>query len=315
MKQHALFRRKFVLFVNSERSRMTVSNLIVLWSLAIVIAAIQEPAHAEEPLTAREIIDRAVARADAQYESQAETSFEWESKSIIQSLDDKHRVTKTERNRYRLYPVHGAIFDELIEKNGRPLSDKERRKEEQKKQEFIREVEKRKARGEHPQPEEEPDIHFGKDLVSRYQLEFAGIDTVQEYRCWVIAFKPKDGKLPVRRRIDRALNQTTGRFFISQDDYGLARLEFTLSKPFNYWGGFLAVIRKTDGQFDFKRVEENLWLPHHFNLNLDMRIMMIKDIRRHIEINWTGYKRINPSIKPAVTKDRDITASTLKIPR
>jgi len=111
------------------------------------------------------------------------------------------------------------------------------------------------------------------------------------HRCWVITFEPRDADLPVRNRMDRALNQSTGTFWITQDDYGLARLEFALRKPFKYWGGFLAVIRNTDGRLDFSRVEQDVWLPSTFDLSLDLEVLMVKDIRRHIVTEWTDYKR------------------------
>ena len=126
---------------------------------ALLIIFADTPAPKSVPidhgLTPQEIMDRAVARADAQYESPAEAMFESEAISTIKSLDGDGHVTKTESTRRRQYPLSGALFDELIEKNGRPLSEKELRDEEKRKREFIREVEERTSRGEHPQPESE----------------------------------------------------------------------------------------------------------------------------------------------------------------
>jgi hypothetical protein len=269
------------------------TGLIPIFSLTVIFIAApaKEQALAAENPTAQEIIDRAVARAETQYQSQAEAMFESVAVSTIQSLDDDNEVAKTELTRYRLYPLHGALFEELLEKDGRPLSEKELRNEEKKKQDFIREVEKRRARGDHPQPESEPGVRFNHEFVERYQLVLAGTEVIRNHRCWVVAFEPKPGELPVRNRMDRALNQSTGKFWVSQDDYGLARIEFALREPFKYWGGFLAVIRDTDGRMDYERVEPNVWLPAHFNLKLDLRVMMVKDIRRLIKINWSDYRR------------------------
>jgi hypothetical protein len=241
--------------------------------------------------TAEEIIDLAIARSDAQYESLVDARFESDGLSSIQSLDSDGETTKTDQTRFRQYPLAGALFEEMVEKNGLPLGEKEFREEEKRKRDFIREVEERISRGEHPQPESEPGIRFNNEFVDRYQLKIEGVEMVRMHRCWVISFEPRAGDLPVRNRMDRALNQSTGKFWISQDDYGLARLEFSLGKPFKYWGGFLAVIRNTDGRLDYKRVEPNVWVPSHFDLRLNLKIMMVKNIRRLISINWTNYRR------------------------
>ena len=241
--------------------------------------------------TAEEIIDLAIARSDAQYESLIDVMFESEKISSIKSLDAEGEVTKTDQIRYRQYPLAGALFEEMVDKNGQPLDEKELGEEKKRRKEFVEEVEKRISRGEHPQPETEPGIRFNHEFVDRYQLNIEGIEMVRGHRCWVIAFEPKPGNLPVRNRMDKALNQSTGKFWVSQDDYGVARLEFALRKPFKYWGGFLAVIRNTDGRMDYKRVGPNVWMPSNFDLKLDLKVMMVKNLRRLISINWTNYRQ------------------------
>lgn len=263
-------------------------------SICFVVFASAMP-QANPPLperpTADEIMKQALARANTQHQSLVEATFESEVVSTTKSLDDKNNAFKTEWTRRRQYPLNGALFEETVEKNGKPLSRGDLRNEEKKKDEFVRQVSKRVSRGEHPQPEKEPGIRFNHEFVDRYRLKKTGVDMVGDYRCWVIAFEPKEGKLPVRNRMDNALNQSTGRFWISQEDHGLARVEFALGKPFKYWGGFLAVIRNTDGRMEYRRVEPDIWLPVSFDLKLDLEIMMMKDIRRHITINWSNYRR------------------------
>ncbi len=264
-----------------------VSALLFIFSDALSPKTIPVDQH----LTAQQIMDRAVARADAQYESLVEAMFESEAVTTIKSLDGDGKAKKTEWTRRRQYPLNGALFDELVEKNGRPLSEKELRDEERRKQDFIREVGERTSLGKHPQPESEPGIRFNREFIERYQLTLEGMERVREHSCWVINFEPKEGKLPVRNRMDRALNQSTGTFWVSQDDYGLARVEFALRKPFKYWGGFLAVIRNTDGSMDYTRLEPDVWVPSHFDLKLDLKVMLVKNIRRLITIDYTGYQR------------------------
>jgi len=268
-------------------------RLIAIFALTILPTAAPAGTFISEtdPLTAKEIIDRAIARSDRQFESLVDAMFESEKVTNIKSLDGDGEITNTDQTRYRLYPLSGALFEEMVEKDGQPLGEKEFRKEKEKKEDFVREVEERTARGEHPQPETEPGIRFNSEFVERYQLEIEGDEMVRGHLCWVIAFQPKPGKLPVRNRMDRALNQSTGRFWVSQDDYGMARVEFALRKPFKYWGGFLAVIRNTDGIMDYKRVEPDVWVPSTFELKLDLKVMMVKSIRRLISISWTDYRR------------------------
>ncbi len=280
-------------FWSNNHSR-TIS-LIVLPVLVFCnfAAAVEEHDRIAEHPSAREIVDRAIAVSERQYDLNVEAMFESLVFSSTQSLDGEDEVTKTELTTHRQYPLNGALFDELVEKDGRPLSEKERHDEEERKQDFIREVEERIERGDHPQPEKGPGIRFNQELMSRYLVEVVGAENVRGHDCWVIAFKPREGDLPIRNRMDRALNQCTGMLWVSKDDYGVARLEFALDKPFKFWGGFIAVIRKTDGRLDNVRVEPDIWLPTSFELKLDLKLMMVKSIRRLMTKKWTDYRRAN----------------------
>jgi hypothetical protein len=251
---------------------------------------------APEDASVQAIVDRVVARAEAQHTLQVDAQFESQVFMSIQSLDASGQVTETDLTGYHQYPLHGALFEELIAKDGRALSAQERNAEEKNKTKFIREVEKRKNRGVHPQPEKRPGIRFGNQLMRRYRFKMLRTEEVDRHRCWVIAFEPKEGELPVQEMMDHALNQSTGTLWVAQDDYGVVRLDFVMRKPFKYWAGLLAVIRNTEGRLDFQRVESNIWMPSNFELKLDLNVMLVKNIRRLITKKWTDYKRTSRTI-------------------
>ena len=267
-----------------------------LFSAYMAVAGATEQKIVPESLSAQEIVDRAVARAEAQHNAQADVQFESHVAMSIQSLDADGKVTKTDLTQYRQYPVNGALFEEVIARDGRALNAQERKDEEGNKKKFIREVEKRKQRGIHPQPVKRPGIRFGDQLMRRYRYRMLRNEDIDRHRCWVIAFEPKEGELPVDEMMDHALNQSTGTLWIAQDDYGVVRLDFVMRKPFKYWAGLLAVIRNTEGRLDFQRVEPDIWMPVNFDLKLDLNVMMVKNIRRHIIKKWTDYTRTNSPV-------------------
>lgn len=264
--------------------------LLLLCSVGNVSA---EGVNAAPDLPAQAIVDRAVARAEAQHNLLTDSKFEAQVLMSIKSLDNNGLVTETEVTRYHQYPLLGALYEELIEQDGRALNARERRSEEKNKAKFIREVEKRKKSSLHPQPEKRPGIRFGNQLMRRYRFKMVRTEDVDQHRCWVIAFEPKEGELPVQEIMDHALNQSTGMLWVAQDDYGIVRLDFVMRKPFKYWGGLLAVIRNTEGRLDFQRVEPAVWLASNFELKLDINVMMVKNIRRFITKKWMDYKRSN----------------------
>jgi hypothetical protein len=247
--------------------------------------------------TVQEIVQRAVERSESQLTSGVEAEFDSLVLTLVHAVDADGTITKTESSLYSRYPLHGAIYEELIEKEGRPLDEGEARAQAKKRDKFIREVTKRLAEGKSPQPDDKRRVTFDSEFMSRYKATLVGRETLREHSCWVIRFEPREGKLPVKRRMDEALNRSTGRLWISQEDYGLVRVEFEMREPIRYLAGLLATIRNTVGRLEFDRIESDVWFPTDFELKLDMRILF-KNIRRNVVRNWREYRRSDPSSIP-----------------
>jgi hypothetical protein len=216
------------------------------------------------------------------------------------SFNGDGEITGTEESLYSKYPLYGALYEELIEKEGKPLTEEETREEAKKRDKFIKEVKNRIAEGKDPQPEDEQRVRFDREFMQRYQTSLLGTENLRGYSCWVVYFEPKEGKLPVKRRMDEALNKSTGRMWVSQDDYGLVRAEFEMREPIRYLGGILATVRNTVGKLEFERIESEIWFPSDFEIKLDMRILF-KNIRRHIVMNWSDYQRSDPGFVPPIS--------------
>ncbi len=238
-----------------------------------------------EPLTARDILTRALERAARQDASGQELDFEYLLDSTIQSLDGDGQATDTERAQYRRYPLEGYLFDELIARDGLPLDEDEAREAAEQKAEFIKEARDHAARGERFEPEEMA-VRFDRELMDRYVTTLVGIEVIRDHPSWVLSFAPRDGTLPDNRRMDKALNRSTGRLWIAQEDYGLVRISFEMQRPFRYLWGLVATLRHAEGQLDLHRLDDGLWTPARFDLELDLRVLF-KGIRRRITQAWT----------------------------
>ena len=233
-----------------------------------------------------------MARARSQDEAAAELEFESRIVVITESLSRDLEVTKTETAVYRRFPLEGVLYEELVEKNGRPLTEKEAREARKKREEFVREVRERTRKGEEIETNDERQVRFDQDLVDRFRGTVVGTEVVRGEPCWVWFFEPREGKLPEKRRIDKALNRSTGRAYVSQVDYGIVQIDFEVQKPVRYLWGFLATLRHARGRLEFERVEPNVWLPHLFDLEIDLRIFF-RRLRRHVTREWVQRERLD----------------------
>jgi hypothetical protein len=81
--------------------------------------------------------------------------------------------------------------------------------------------------------------------------------------------------------MDKALNRSTGKIWVTQNDYGVARVSFKMQKPFRSLWGIVATLRRAEGQLDFIRVSPKTWYPSTVDLNLDLSVFFRRQ-RRHI---------------------------------
>lgn len=232
-----------------------------------------------------QLIERMVERAQRQDEEEAELAYESRIATSIDTLNGDGDVTKTEHTLHRRYPVANQLFEELIERNGQPLSEDERRAELDKRERFAREARQRAGRqDERVETNDERQVRLGWELIERYEASVIGVETIDNEPCWVLDFKPRDGKFPEETRFDRALNRSSGTLYVASRDYGLRRVEFQTDRSVRYlWG--LATLRHASGQLDFERVEPDVWLPKRYNFGVDVRVFF-SSRRQQIARKW-----------------------------
>ena len=168
---------------------------------------------ARNRVDASTIVERALDVASRQRDSALGSAFEYVTAGTVESLADGN-VTRTETSRRRHYPLEGHFYSELIGRNGGSLDHDDVQDEQDRKAEFIREARRYAARGERYDPDQMR-VDFDRGLTDRYHMTLAGTDVVRGDSCWVIRFVPRAGRLPDKRRIDKALNRSNGHLWIA----------------------------------------------------------------------------------------------------
>ena len=252
----------------------------------------------DAPPAAQRIIDRALEQAARQRAAAFELGFEYFTDGRVESLAGDGRVTDTKTTRNRHYPLEGHFYSEVIGRDGRSLDDDAARNERNKKADFIREARRHAERDERYQPDEMR-VDFDRELMDRYVATVAGTDVVDGTVCWVIGFEPRKGRLPNDRRLDGALNRSSGRLWIGQHDYGVRRAEFEMQRPVRWLWGIAGTLRRATGQLDFRQIESDLWIPDRTLVEIEMGVFFgLKTIRRRIRNEWVDPP---PPESPTVT--------------
>ena len=245
---------------------------------------------AGDRVDASTIVERALDVASKQRDSALGSYFEYVTAGTVESLDANGNVTRTETSRRRHYPLEGYFYSELIGSDGGSLDADDVRDELDRKAEFIREARRHAARGERYDPDE-MHVDFDHGLMDRYHTTLAGTDIVRGESCWVIRFVPRAGRLPDKRRIDKALNRSNGHLWITQDDYRVTRVTFEMQRPFRWLWGIAGTLRHAAGQFDLEWIQPDLWTLANSRVEFDVSVLFgMKSIRRRMRSELVEYQ-------------------------
>ena len=266
------------------------SATLLLGTTPLIHAQVSGVPNKAANLSAEDILSRALERAAVQEEEGLELTFEYFVESTAERLDDEGVITETKTAKLHHYPLEELLYEELIERDGEALDEDALREQHKRKTDFVRKAREHRARGEAYEPNE-MDIGFDHELMDRYDTRLVRTESLRGHDCWVLGFTPREGKLPDRRRMDKALNRSTGYLWIAQDDYGVARVSFEMQEPFKYFWGLVATLRHANGQMDFDRIADNLWAPTQIDLELDLRAFF-RTIRRHVRQDWVEHRPI-----------------------
>ena len=251
--------------------------------------AAQPPAGGDD--AARALIFEALERAVWYDEQNVAARFRARMTKEVRRFDGNGDVRTRDVGDYEVVPIDGVPFERRLTIGGRPLSREERDWEDEREAEFREEL--RRLREEEDEPEEDENaIIFNEELVARYLFTLEGEELFRGRPSYRIAFEPRPGRLPVRRRIDYALNKARGRVWIDRDTHEPARVEFELIDRVRLWWGVLGSIQQARGSLDRSPVLGDIWARIQFESYSDVRVIFSRTRRSEFR-QWRDFEFVD----------------------
>ncbi len=129
-----------------------------------------------------------------------------------------------------------------------------------------------------------------RQLAGRFEIEVSGPVTLRGQSAYILAFSPRSGQ-PYNNRIEKVLNNLTGKMWVSTDDYSILQTEAELAKPVDMAWVFATMKALT---FHFRAApipgaNPPLLAPAEFDL--DFRVdVTIREIRQRQRISMDDYQ-------------------------
>ncbi len=212
---------------------------------------------------------------------------------------------------FQLSFYKGNRIRRLVEKNGRPLGQKDQAEADKDAAKQVEEIEKelaKKASGQRAGPPSEEsrristaEVLRASRLLNPRRERFRGRDVI------VFDFEPDPNfDFKNAKSMLKFFGKTAGVMWIDEKDKQVARLEAYLADSFNIGGGVLAKLRKgASFTLEQERLNDEIWLPSLADINLSVRVLLVKGIEVNQEIRSYDYRKFSTEVRDAKVGDPD----------
>ncbi len=248
---------------------------------------------------------------------QIREDYTFTSKETETEIDGKGNIKQKSEAVFEVFFVLGREVKKHVQKDGRPLNESEQRKEQERIEKRIKEIEQRKkeqdaraAKGGEAKPkkngDEEDDDTFGiSDFLRVCQLvnprweRFSGREVI------VFEFEPRPS-YKARNRAESVAQKLVGVIWVDEEAQQVVRLEARTTEAIRVGGGLVASLGKgAEFVFEQDRINNEIWLPRYTEVNLSARVLLVAGIKVHRTELFSDYKKFRidtqQEIKPPET--------------
>jgi hypothetical protein len=216
-------------------------------------------------------------------------------------LDGKGDVKSVDVKTYEVMELYGEQVQRLIEKDGKALDAEDTEKEEKKIQKIVdkRKNESDEARRKRAQKEEkdrEDGRKFVREVADAYNFHLVGTESVGGRDAWVIDAEPRPG-YEAHMKEAKFLPKFRGRVWIDKNEAQLSKMDVECIDTVSL-GWFLARVHKGSRiVIEQTRVNDEVWLPKHFALKINVRLALLKNFNVEMEQTYRDYKKFRATAK------------------
>jgi hypothetical protein len=255
------------------------AGVLTLASLFLAQAPMPEPATLAKEIEAHQ------RRMDELREN-----YTFHEISLTDELDPNGAVKGIDSEERDVFFVNGYRIARLMKKNGKELSEGDRKGEQDR---ITRLIEKdMKAPAGHSFNRRGENVGVSQILPL---MKISNPRRVSLNDRSTLAFDfVGDPRAKARGIAENAARKITGTVWIDETDREVARLEARFDDNFRIGAGFLLNIQRgTSLIFEQSRIGEELWMPAVSEIHLAARELLVKGVRRNIHIKDSDFRRFD----------------------
>jgi hypothetical protein len=285
-----------------ERAMKIVVNLrVLLLGLAYTGAMLGQVA-------ARDIICHAAAADERNW--RIARNYMFLERVEFRRLDSQGRVKLSEVQTYDVTLQEGTPYRQLIQRDDRPPSPAEAKREQEslakssaeRMQETATERAKRLSAY-----ERRPDWQreAWNELPDAFEFRLVGDGRLDGRSIVIIEAMPRQGYQP-RSRTAKLFRSLKGRFWVDQQDHQIVKVEVEAIETISVGLFLVRIAQGSRATLELTRVTDGVWLPDRLEVLASARLGLLKSLRIEERVNYSRYNSVPAEARTIYpTEDRD----------
>lgn len=262
----------------------------------------KRPATQEIP-TAQEILERSLASSEANWK--LSENYTWRETRIFRKKDKNGNVKEQESKTYDVTMIEGKEYERLVLENGEALSPDKERKEQEKLDKAVAELQRESAserakRMKKQREEREENEAMFRAVPRAFQFQVVGEESVDGRSAWVVRATPREGFKPFNRT-SSWLPKMKGKLWIDKDALIWLKAEVETLDTISFGLVLARVGKGSTMHFEQQLVNGEVWMPRRTEVNLDARLAIFKKLYGEAEVRFSDYKKFSSDSKVVST--------------
>jgi len=237
------------------------------------------------PPDVRQIVDSSIAATQKHW--QTRLGYTYLERDVDRRLDSEGHIESETVDVSKIILVNGVPVERLMERNGRPPSSEQERKEKEKLDKVKRET--LAQRTERLRKQAEEDTSLVREVPKAFDFQLLGEEVVNDRPAYVLQATPHPG-YQAQGKYGKMFSKVRGKLWVDKQDLGWIKADGQVIQPFSI-GLFLArVLGGSHIIMEQTRVDERVWMPKHVEIRAAAKIFFIKSLVIDRVLTYSQYR-------------------------
>jgi hypothetical protein len=271
-----------------------IAALIAILFAQDDISPVKSPDRSSAP-DARQIMKASIVAT--QWDWNARIRYTYIERDENRRRDLAGRIKSEDVDVSRMILVNGVPFEELVERNGRPLSSEQKRKQKGEFDKLKRETLEQRA--ERLRKQEEENTSIVQEVPRAFDFQIVGEEAVNGRPAYVLQATPHPG-YHAQGKYGNMFSKV-GKLWVDKQDFGWIKADGQVIQPFSMGLFLVRLLRGSHITMEQKRVDDGIWMPERIEVRAAARIFFVKSLVIDRVLTYSEYRL--PQAGAAATKD------------